>query len=102
MRTVQVWSYWLAADPGIHQNDNGLPGISEAKKIVGALLTFGLIAAVAGVAISAIGWALGAHSANPHLASRGKVGVMVAAASALLIGGADLIVTFFQSAGSSL
>jgi hypothetical protein len=95
-------AWWAAADPGIHQNDDGLPGVSEAKKIVGALLTFGLIAAVAGIAISAIGWALGSHSANPHLASRGKVGVMVAAAAALLIGGADLIVKFFASAGASV
>jgi hypothetical protein len=102
MRTVIALSWWAASGPNIQPNDTGLPGVSEAKKIVGALLTFGLIAAVAGVAISAIGWALGSHSANPHLAGRGKVGVIVAAAAALLIGGADLIINFFQSAGSSL
>jgi hypothetical protein len=101
MSTILALSSWLA-DPGIKPNKDGLPGVSEAQKIVGALLTFGLIAAVAGIAISAIGWALGSHSANPHLASRGRGGVVVAAAAALLIGGADLIVNFFQAAGSSI
>lgn len=101
MSTILVMSSWFA-DPGITPNENGLPGVSEARKIVGALLTFGLIAAVAGVAISAIGWALGSHSANPHLAGRGRTGVVVAAIAALLIGGADLIVNFFQAAGSTI
>ena len=101
MSTVLALSSYLA-DPGISPNDDGLPGVSEAKHIVGALLTFGIVAAVAGIAVSAIVWALGSNSANPHLAGRGKVGVIVAAGSALLIGGADLIITFFQNAGASL
>jgi hypothetical protein len=88
--------------PHITPNTNGLPGTSEAEKIVGAMLTFGLIAAVAGVAIAAITWALGSHSANPHLAGRGKTGVLVSCAAALLVGGADILVNFFASAGSSL
>lgn len=92
----------LLAGTSISPNKSGLPGVGEAEKIVGALLTFGVIAAVAGVAISAMAWALGSHSANPHLASRGRTGVMVAAAAALLIGGADLIVNFFQTAGSNI
>lgn len=90
------------ADPGISPNTNGLPGLNEARKIVGALLTFGIVAAVAGIAISAVVWALSAHNGNSHYASRGKTGVLVAAAAALLIGGADAIVAFFQSAGASI
>lgn len=92
----------FALTPHITPNSNGLPGTSEAEKIVGALLTFGLIAAVAGVAISAIAWALGSHSANPHLTGRGKTGVMVSCLAALLVGGADILVSFFASAGASL
>jgi hypothetical protein len=92
----------FALAPHISPNTNGLPGTSEAEKIVGALLTFGLIAAVAGVAIAAITWALGSHSANPHLAGRGKTGVLVSCAAALLVGGAEILVNFFASAGSSL
>ena len=87
---------------GVSPNDTGLPGVPEARRIVGALLTFGLIAAVAGIALSAIVWALGANSANPHLAGRGRHGAMVAALCALLVGGADVIISFFQAAGSTL
>ena len=92
----------LAAAPNISPNTNGLPGTGEAEKIVGALLTFGLIAAVAGIALAAITWAMGSHSANPHLAGRGKTGVVVACAAALLVGGADILVGFFANAGASL
>lgn len=86
----------------IHPNTHGLPGIAALESIVGALLTFGLIAAVAGVAISASAWAIGAHSSNPHVAGKGKSGVLVAGGAALLIGAANTIVTFFNSAGASI
>lgn len=95
-------SLTVLASPVITPNTTGLPGTSEAEKIVGALLTFGLIASVAGVVIAAITWALGSHSANPHLAGRGKTGVLVACLAALLVGGADIIVSFFATAGASL
>jgi hypothetical protein len=84
----------------ISPNTTGLPGTDEAKLIVGALLTYGLIAAIAGVAISGMAWAVGSHSSNPHVASRGKTGVLVACAAALLIGAAVSLVNFFQTAGS--
>lgn len=86
----------------VSPNSSGLPGLHTAEEIVGALLTFALVAAVAGIAIASITWALGAHSANPHLAGRGKSGVLVSCAAALLAGAADIIVTFFASAGSHL
>jgi hypothetical protein len=92
----------LLADPGVSPNTSGLPGLDLAKKIVGALLTFGLIASVAGLAISALVWALSAHNGNSHYASRGKMGVLVAAGAAILIGGADAIVAFFERAGQSI
>ena len=101
MSMVRIVSSVLA-DAGVTQNDNGLPGVVLARRMVGALLTFGVIAAVAGIAVSAIIWAFGSNSANPHLAGRGKSGVVVAAGCALLIGGADMIVNFFQAAGSSI
>jgi hypothetical protein len=90
------------ADPGVTPNTDGLPGMDAAKKIVGALLTFGLIASVAGIAVSSLVWALSAHNGNSHYASRGRMGVVVSAAAAMLIGGADAIVGFFQNAGSSI
>jgi hypothetical protein len=92
----------VLADPGVTPNTNGLPGLAAFKKIVGALLTFGLVAAVAGVAVSALVWALSSHNGNARYTDHGKVGVMVSAAAAMLIGGADAIVTFFQHAGAAI
>lgn len=94
----------LASGPSVNigPNKDGLPGISEALKIVGALLTFGLIAAVAGVVLAAITWAIGSHSSNPHVASRGKTGVIASCVAAVLVGGADILVNFFAGAGATL
>lgn len=86
----------------IQPNTSGLPGIDALSEIVGALLTFGLVASVAGVALSAITWAIGSNSSNPHLAGRGKTGVIVAVAAAMLIGAANTLVTFFTNAGASI
>ena len=86
----------------IQPNTNGLPGIAALESIVGALLTFGLIAAVAAVAVSAIAWAFGANSSNPHIAGRGKTGVIVSLAAAMLIGAANTLVNFFNAAGAAV
>ena len=92
----------VLVDPGVKPNTNGLPGMDAARKIVGALLTLGLIGSVAGVAISALVWVLSAHNGNSHYASRGRTGVLVAAGAAVLIGGADTLVAFFQNVGGSI
>jgi hypothetical protein len=84
------------ADIHVDPNNDGLPGVNAALRIVGALLTFGLIAAVAGIAIGSIVWAVGSHTSNPHHASRGKTGVIVSAAAAILVGSAVTIVNFFS------
>jgi hypothetical protein len=83
-------------------NSSGLPGISELQNIVGALLTIGLIAALAGLVMAAAAWAIGSHSANPVLAGRGKTGVLVSFVSAGLTGGAVALINFFSSAGTHL
>ena len=92
----------LVADINVSPNSSGLPGIGELQNIVGALLTIGLIASVAGLAISAIVWAVGSHSTNPVLAGRGKSGVLVACAAAALTGGAVALINFFANAGGTL
>jgi len=92
----------LVSDVNIQPNRTGLPGIASLESIVGALLTFGLVAAVAGIAISAIAWAIGSHSGNPHVAGKGKSGVLVALAAAFLIGGATFLVNFFNAQGGLL
>ncbi|HET9443637.1 MAG TPA: DUF6112 family protein [Acidimicrobiales bacterium] len=65
-------------------------------------MTIALIAALAGLAISAAAWAVGNHSSNPGLVHRGKSGVLVACASAALTGGAVTLINFFADAGGRL
>lgn len=91
---------WLIAD--ISPNSTGLPGISSLQNIVGALLTVGLIACLAGLVLAAIFWAVGHHSANPSIAARGKAGVLVAMVASILMGGANVLVDFFVHAGGAL
>lgn len=86
----------------ISPNTTGLPGISELETIVGGLLTVGLVAAIAGLVISAIVWAIGHHSGNPNHSSNGKTGVIASFVAALLIGGADVLINFFVAAGHTL
>ncbi len=95
-------STFLSAPADVQPNTTGLPGIAALQTIVGAMLTIGLVASVAGVAISAIAWAIGSHSSNPHVAGRGKTGVLISVASAMLIGAANTLVNFFNSAGAAI
>lgn len=92
----------LLSGVNVTPNSTGLPGISELQNIVGALLTIGLIASLAGLALGAAVWAVGSHSANPVLAGRGKTGVLVAFVAAALTGGSVALINFFSSAGAKL
>ena len=96
----------LAAGGGsgvnISANSSGLPGLTQTETIVGALITLGVIASVGGLALSAVVWALGNHSANPQVAGRGKTGVLVSSSSAVLCGGAMAIVNFFFNIGAQI
>jgi hypothetical protein len=93
---------YVLSGVNVHPNTSGLPGISELDNIVGALLTIGLVASLAGLVISAIVWAIGNHSVNPSLAGRGKTGVLVSFVAAALTGGAVTLINFFASAGTHL
>lgn len=90
------------ADISITPNDTGLPGIAALRTIVGAVMTVGLICSVLALIISAIVWAVGSNSANPQLASRGKVGVLAACLAAVICGGAVTLVNFFWGVGQSV
>src|SRR5665647_2993701 len=98
---VVAWSVRLG-DPGISPNEDGLPGLPVVRSIVGALLTWGLVACVAGLVVSVIVWALAHQQGNYSYASGGKTGVVVSAGGALLIGGANAIVAFFSAMGAGI
>jgi hypothetical protein len=91
-----------AAGISITPNSDGLPGISQGEKLVGAVLTIAVIAAVAGMLMGATVWALGSHSANPQVQSRGKTGVLASIIAAILAGGVLVIINFFYNIGAQL
>lgn len=86
----------------IDPNTNGLPGIEQLRVIVGAAMTVGLILAVLALIIAAVVWGYGANSSNPHLASRGKLGVLVACGAAIVCGASVTLVNFFWTVGQSV
>ena len=92
----------LPLDISIDPNSNGLPGIGQLKKIVGASMTVGLVLAVLALIISALVWTLGANSSNPHLAGRGKLGVLVALGAAIVCGASVTLVNFFWNVGQQV
>ena len=92
----------LPQDINIGPNSNGLPGIGQLKSIVGATMTVGLILAVLALIVSAIVWALGANSSNPHMAGRGKFGVLIGLGAAIITGASVALVNFFWSVGQSV
>ena len=89
-------------DINITPNDSGLPGISQLRTIVGAVMTVGLVLSVLALIISAVVWGFGANSSNPNLASRGKTGVLVSCGAASLCGAAVTLVNFFWGVGQSI
>lgn len=93
---------WMPLDITINPNSDGLPGIQQLRHIVGASMTIGLILAVLALIISAIVWALGANSSNPHLAGRGKLGVLVALGAAMVCGASVTLVNFFWDVGQQV
>lgn len=92
----------VLADININPNDNGLPGIAALRTIVGAVMTVGLILSVLALIVAAVVWAFGSHSANPHLATRGKTGVMIACGAAIITGGAVAFINFFWHVGQGI
>ena len=86
----------------IDPNTDGLPGIEQMRVIVGAAMTVGLILAVLALIIAAVVWGYGANSSNPHLASRGKLGVLVSCGAAIVCGASVTLVTFFWNVGQSV
>lgn len=92
----------LPADINISPNDSGLPGIAALRTIVGAVMTVGLILSVLALISSAVVWGFGANSSNPHLASRGKLGVLVSCGAAIITGASVTLINFFWTVGQGV
>lgn len=86
----------------ITPNDTGLPGIASLRTIVGAAMTIGLVLSVLALIVSAVVWGFGSNSSNPHLAGRGKVGVLVSCGAAIITGAAVTLINFFWNVGQGV
>jgi hypothetical protein len=106
MKSLAAFPYVLAAkfpaNISITPNENGLPGISQLKTIVGAVMSVGLICSVLALIVSAIVWGTGSNSSNPHLASRGKTGVLIACVAAVICGASVALINFFWHVGQTI
>jgi len=89
----------LVAQVSVNPNSGALPGGPQLQQVVDGLAAFALIGSVAGLIISAVVWAFGAHNHNPHHAQVGKKGLLFAGGSALLIGGAAGVINFMTGLG---
>lgn len=83
-------------------SSKGLPGSQVLEGLVNGLAFWGLLAALAGIVIGCIVWAVGSHGQNHHMAGRGRMGTLSCAAAALLIGAAPALVNFFAEAGDKV
>jgi uncharacterized membrane protein YedE/YeeE len=92
------------AAPTVHVNPNpaGLPGTEVLQGMLDGLAFWGLLAAVAGIVLGAIVWAIASHSNNHHWATKGRGGAMGSALAALVVGGAGPIVNFFIDLGGKI
>lgn len=88
----------LGGDP----NPGGLPGSRALQSLVGGVAFWALLAALAGLIISAAVWALSSHGGNYHHAGMGKRGTVISAGAALLVGAAPAIIAFFERLGNTV
>src|SRR5918994_1757428 len=77
-------------------------GSSELRRIVGALLMFGLLAAVLMLVVCGTTWAIAAANGSWQAASRAKAGLLVALGGAVFIGGALAWANWLLEVGASL
>jgi len=92
----------MASGVNVTPNTTAIPGLSTLSTLVGSLMAFGLVLSLAGFVGCAIVMAIGHHSANPQWSTKGKMGLLVCLAAALLIGGSDLLINTFYNLGSGL
>ncbi len=62
-------------------------GTTHINNLIGQMLTWALVLAVAAFIAYGATWAVGSLSANPQNAGRGKIGMIICLAAALVLGG---------------
>ena len=92
----------IGAGIPVTPDPTGLPGSNALLSLVNGLAFWGLLAALAGLVVSAAVWALSSHSGNYQQAATGRRGTLVSAAAAFLVGAAPAIIAFFQNLGGTV
>ncbi len=98
LTTIVIAQTELGGDP----NPRGLPGSRALQSLVGGVAFWALLAALAGLIISAAVWALSSNAGNYHHAGMGKRGTLISAGAALLVGAAPAIIAFFERLGNTV
>ncbi|MCL2418073.1 MAG: DUF6112 family protein [Conexibacteraceae bacterium] len=89
------------ADVTASPNPAGLPGSKVLQQIVNGADAWALAITLIGAFIGAAVWAVASHSNSHHYAARGRMGALVSAGAALVIGAAPGLVNFFSHLGAS-
>jgi hypothetical protein len=101
---MPLLSFFILAqtDIGGRPDPQGLPGTEALQSLISGVAFWALLAALAGLLVSAAVWALASHSGNYHHATMGRRGTLIAALAAFLVGAAPAIVQFFESLGRTV
>jgi H+/gluconate symporter-like permease len=86
----------------VKPDPNSLPGGDQLQQLINGLAFWMLLAALASILIAAGTWGLASHMNNHQWSARGKSGVFISAASALVIGAAGAIINFSVDLGSQV
>lgn len=77
-------------------------GSGDMRKVIGALLTYGLMFACLMLIVSAAAWAIASSNGSWQSASKAKAGVFVALGGAALTGGALAWTNWLLDVGAAL
>jgi Family of unknown function (DUF6112) len=94
-----VSSYF--ADVSASPNPAGLPGSNVLQQLVNGADAWALAITLLGAFIGAAVWAIASHTNSHHYAAKGRMGALVSAGSALVIGAAPGLVNFFAHLGAT-
>lgn len=92
----------LEAGVSVFPDFDALGGSDLIFTTLGALLTVVLVFALLMLLVSIIAWALGAASGSVQVASRGRIGTLVALGAATLAGAGVALMNFLIEVGTSI
>ncbi|WP_238993633.1 DUF6112 family protein [Nocardioides caldifontis] len=88
--------------PLIGPDFGAVAGSGQLRRVVGALLTYGLIVAALMLITCVVAWALASAGGSWHTATKAKTGVFVALGGAVMTGGALAWADWLLGVGASL